>query len=490
MLRHRFRVALPLVAALVVAGAAVAEPIGSHWEFTPFGGTTLFDAKLRFPGSDLAVKDGLNVGARAGWYSRSWIGLEGAAGLSGTSENGGLGRDYDWQHLSGNLVLSPARGRRANPYVFVGGGWTKGKPASGPGLSTGAVEFGGGLKFWLNDAVGVRLEARDVSFTNFNTAAPSDKMHTVVLGAGLAFALGATPRDTDADGVPDKKDRCAATPKGAKVDASGCPLDTDGDGVYDGLDACEGTPKGATVDAKGCPSDADGDGVFDGIDTCADTPKGATVDAKGCPSDSDGDGVLDGLDQCADTPKGATVDAKGCPKDSDGDGVWDGLDQCEGTPAGMTVDEKGCPTEVAKREAELLETGLIRLEGVKFETGKAEILPESRGALDAVGLLLTKWPQLQVEIGGHTDSRGSAEGNRKLSQARAEAVRTYLTTTYTAIPAANLTAKGYGKSKPVVPNTNEESWARNRRVEFVVKNVDVLKQEAERRRTSGETPKP
>ncbi|MEY5059915.1 MAG: hypothetical protein RJA51_1662, partial [Actinomycetota bacterium] len=40
------------------------------------------------------------------------------------------------------------------------------------------------------------------------------------------------------------------------------------------------------------------------------------------------------------------------------------------------------------------------------------------------------------------------------------------------------------------PNTNEESWARNRRVEFVVKNVDVLKQEAERRRTSGETPKP
>jgi OOP family OmpA-OmpF porin len=244
------------------------------------------------------------------------------------------------------------------------------------------------------------------------------------------------------------------------------------------------------VDAKGCPSDADGDGVFDGIDTCADTPKGATVDAKGCPSDSDGDGVLDGLDQCADTPKGATVDEKGCPKDSDGDGVWDGLDQCEGTPAGMKVDEKGCPTEVAQRETELLETGLIRLEGVKFETGKAEILPESRGALDAVGLLLTKWPQLQVEIGGHTDSRGSAEGNRKLSQARAEAVRTYLTTTYTAIPAANLTAKGYGKSKPVVPNTNEESWARNRRVEFVVKNVDVLKQEAERRRTSGETPKP
>ena len=50
----------------------------------------------------------------------------------------------------------------------------------------------------------------------------------------------------------DYLDKCPDTPKGVKVDTSGCPLDTDGDGVYDYLDKCPGTPVGAKVDARGC----------------------------------------------------------------------------------------------------------------------------------------------------------------------------------------------------------------------------------------------
>src|SRR5207237_1065841 len=77
---------------------------------------------------------------------------------------------------------------------------------------------------------------------------------------------------------------------------------------------------GLSVFAGGGPAaDSDGDGVPDGRDACPDTPRGATVDARGCPSDSDGDGVLDGLDRCASTPRGAHVDATGCPTDSDHD---------------------------------------------------------------------------------------------------------------------------------------------------------------------------
>jgi len=282
--------------------------------------------------------------------------------------------------------------------------------------------------------------------------------------------------------VPDKKDKCPNTPHGARVDANGCPLDTDGDGVYDGLDQCPDTPKGATVDAKGCPNDSDGDGVLDGLDQCPDTPKGATVDVKGCPMDSDGDGVLDGIDQCPNTPKGAKVDAKGCPMDSDGDGVPDGIDQCPDTPKGLKVDATGCPIEVTERETELLDTGMIRLQNVNFETNKADILPDSYPTLDAVGLLLTKWPQLKVEIGGHTDSRGSAVKNQKLSEARATSVRSYILSKYPTLDPKQFTVKGYGKSKPIAPNTNDLNMAKNRRVEFVVQNKDVLKKEVEKRR--------
>ncbi|MGH3863923.1 OmpA family protein, partial [Actinokineospora sp.] len=232
----------------------------------------------------------------------------------------------------------------------------------------------------------------------------------------------------------------------------GCPLDGDGDKVFDGIDQCDGTPKGCTVDAKGCPTDADGDGVCDGVDTCPDTPKGATVDAAGCPKDGDGDGVLDGLDQCADTPKGCTVD---------GD---------------------GCPIELVERETELLDTGMIRLQNINFETNKATILPESYPTLDIVGQVLGKWPELRIEVGGHTDARGSEAHNQRLSQARADSVLAYLMRKFPTLRAEQFTVKGYGESRPLVPNTSALNWAKNRRVEFVVLNKDVLRREVERRR--------
>ena len=160
----------------------------------------------------------------------------------------------------------------------------------------------------------------------------------------------------------------------------------------------------------------------------------------------------------------------------------DGIDACPDTPAGLKVDATGCPIEVTERETELLDTGMIRLQNVNFETNKADILPESFPTLDAVGTLLTRWPQLRLEIGGHTDSRGSAARNLKLSQARADSVRSYLLRKFDALGDTQFTVKGYGKTKPIVPNTSELNWAKNRRVEFVVINKDVLKKEIERRR--------
>ena len=285
--------------------------------------------------------------------------------------------------------------------------------------------------------------------------------------------------DTDMDGVVDRKDKCPGTPKGAVVDEYGCPLDADGDGVFDGIDKCPDTPKKAKVDKKGCPLDSDGDGVFDGIDTCPDTPKNATVDKKGCPNDSDGDGVFDGVDMCPDTPKKATVDKRGCPKDSDGDGVWDGVDRCPNTPIDLEVDKQGCPIEITETEMQLLDTGMIRTTSITFETGKAEIKPESYKAIDEIGAVLVQWPDLEIEVGGHTDSQGSEAINQKLSEERAKAVHDYLVKKYPKIGAGKLSVKGYGESTPIADNKTAAGRAKNRRVEFTVLNKEELKHEME-----------
>lgn len=287
------------------------------------------------------------------------------------------------------------------------------------------------------------------------------------------WAAGAA--DSDGDGVGDDLDRCPGTPQGAQVDKAGCPVDDDGDGVPNGLDQCANTPRGARVDAKGCTMDSDGDGVADGIDQCANTPKGATVDSRGCPADSDGDGVSDGTDQCPNTPRGARVDARGCPTDGDGDGVPDGIDQCDGTPAGVKVDARGCPEPTSQKEAELLDTGTLRLENVYFDSGKATLKSQSNAALDEVGDILVKWPQLRIEVGGHTDSQGADQTNMDLSQKRAQSVVDYLTGKFSSLKADQFTVKGYGETKPVADNGTSDGRAKNRRVEFTVLNREMLR---------------
>ncbi len=278
---------------------------------------------------------------------------------------------------------------------------------------------------------------------------------------GLSWGSGGAQVDSDGDGVRDRKDECPDTPRGATVDEKGCPKDSDGDGVLDGIDRCPDTPGGVMVDANGCPKDSDGDGVFDGPDKCPDTPQGATVDVNGCPKDSDGDGVLDGLDKCPDTPQGATVDRNGCPKDSDSDGVLDGLDRCPDTPRGVKVDDRGCPVAAQLFEEE---KATLVLEGVNFETNSAVLTAGSTSILDRVVESLKAWPEVRIEVAGHTDSVGRADYNKTLSAKRAEAVRAYLAAA--GIDSSRMTATGYGEETPIADNNTDPGRAANRRVEL------------------------
>ncbi|MEM9674114.1 MAG: OmpA family protein [Bacteroidota bacterium] len=116
---------------------------------------------------------------------------------------------------------------------------------------------------------------------------------------------------------------------------------------------------------------------------------------------------------------------------------------------------------------EPLEVGLsVRLNNIFFDYNKTTLRSESFEELDKVVEMLKTNENLYIEIGGHTDDRGSDGYNEKLSQGRAEAVRQYLVDHW--IEGDRVTAVGYGESQPEVPNDGEENWQINRRVEFTI----------------------
>ena len=123
----------------------------------------------------------------------------------------------------------------------------------------------------------------------------------------------------------------------------------------------------------------------------------------------------------------------------------------------ITVDIALHPIESGER---------IALRNVFFETGRWELLEGSQYELDKVVELLSRNPQLRIELGGHTDNVGRPEANQKLSEQRAKAVYDYLTGK--GIAKERLSYKGYGETQPVAGNDTEEGRSENRRTEIKV----------------------
>jgi len=287
--------------------------------------------------------------------------------------------------------------------------------------------------------------------------------------------------DRDGDGIKDDVDKCPDDPEDFDgfEDEDGCPdPDNDRDGIPDVDDKCPNIPenKNGVQDADGCPegvkNDRDGDGIPDDVDKCPDDPEDFDQfqDADGCPDpDNDQDGILDVDDLCPNDPedKDGFEDADGCPDpDNDKDRILDKDDKCPNEPETYNgyQDADGCPD---RGRVVVTDTSIEILDMIYFEYDKAIIKKESYPILDAVAATLQGNPGIQlIEIQGHTDERGDDAYNLDLSDRRAKSVRQYLIDK--GVDEKRLTAQGYGETQPLDRRHNEEAWAKNRRVAFLI----------------------
>jgi outer membrane protein OmpA-like peptidoglycan-associated protein len=374
-----------------------------------------------------------DIGLRVGFYPLSFLGLEIEGAVVPTKINDATG---------GGAFLGGFRGYglfqlpyRIAPFALIGIGFL-GAQSDRLGKDIDpAIHFGGGVKFYVNRLIALRLDIRDnVSAQHL---VDNGRTHYPEILLGLSILLNRKKPEP-------KKDR-----------------DTDGDGYLDSVDHCVNEPG---VAPHGCPAapppaddpDRDGDGFVDRLDDCPDNP-GTAPD--GCP-DTDGDGFKDNKDKCPTVP-GVAPD--GCPPpDTDKDGIIDDKDSCINEPETKNgyKDVDGCPDEVPKAVTKF--QGVIK--GIFFDVNKDTIKKNSRPTLDNAVKVLKDFPEVKVEISGHTDSDGSRELNTDLSRRRAESVKKYLVDK--GIDPQRLTTQGFGPDQPIADNATKKGKAQNRRIEF------------------------
>jgi OOP family OmpA-OmpF porin len=377
-----------------------------------------------------------NIGLRFGYYPLSFLGIELEGGVMPTKVRDG----------SSNALLGAFRGYallqlpyRIAPFVLAGFGVLGTNGSSVGNDADPALHIGGGVKFYINRLLALRLEVRD-NITAQHVIDQGRTNHVEVL-LGLSILLN----------------RKKPTPVKDK--------DTDGDGFLDSVDDCVKVPG---VAPRGCPApagpiDTDGDGFMDPDDSCVNDP-GTGPD--GCP-DSDKDGFKDPVDKCPQVP-GVAPD--GCPPpDRDGDGIFDPVDQCPDVPETKNgyKDKDGCSDVVPKAVAKF--AGVIK--GIYFDVDKDSIKPNSKTSLEAAVKVLKDFDDVHVEISGHTDSDGNREHNVDLSRRRAESVKKYLVDK--GIAEGRLSTRGAGPDEPIAKNDTKKNKALNRRIEFKLQEGEL-----------------
>ncbi|PLX75202.1 MAG: hypothetical protein C0615_08095 [Desulfuromonas sp.] len=320
------------------------------------------------------------------------------------------------------------------------------------------ANYGFGFKYFVSDKTAliadVRHFVRFAAHKEGSSIKSDDEFNNVVTSLGVTFQFGGSeldsPRtvDTDRDGVIDSLDRCPGTAFRAEVDADGCPVDADGDGVRDVEDDCPNTEYGAVVNSVGCSPDQANVRLREDLKQ----PRNDVTVTAGM--DSDGDSVLDADDHCPNTPYGVKVSPEGCGPDD----VSIEMRHGEAGQAVMIGMER--PAQLEKSAvADLESAGLM----IEFAANGSSIHPRYFDDLRSIAAYLGSHPDARLMVEGHTDSTGSAQGNQKLSQHRADTVRWILVRDFGA-DAKRIIAKGFGETQPIADNDTQTGRAINRRV--------------------------
>jgi OmpA-OmpF porin, OOP family len=440
---HRIIGALGAVAALSYG----ASPAAANVEIGATAGPHIFNEANELGVEDRAdatsLRNSVLFGLRLGITFNDMLGVEAELGVIPSE-----GRDlvFDVWALTYRAHLI-AQFRAADPaakllpFVVAGAGAmqvvssAKTEPPAGIMKDTDPMFYlGVGAKYRVENNWGLRLDARAIGVpsSKVDSAGQSDNApvldYELLLSVYKEWGRTAAPREATDDDLPVTSD------------------DRDGDGIPNDVDQCPDEPED-----------------FDGFQ-----------DEDGCPDpDNDGDGIPDASDKCPNEPEDfdGFEDEDGCPDpDNDGDGVPDAQDQC---PDQMEThngyqDDDGCPDEVPRAVQRF--TGVIK--GINFKTNEAEILKNSFRTLDGAVKVLKEYPDLRMEIQGHTDDVGDDDANMDLSQRRAESVKAYFVDK--GIEENRLIARGYGKTQPLVAKTTKAARAKNRRVEFkLVSSLDA-----------------
>jgi OOP family OmpA-OmpF porin len=399
---------------------------GSHAFADAADGDAYVSAMLSFidADSDRNVNDG-----RGGWQLGAGMAVSENWNLQAIVHRATLSGPFRQKHSGIGLDIQRVFNRSDDitPYLFAGLGRLDVDLANGPGSDGNMYALGAGVHA---DVFGDSPVSLNFEYRYRTDKALPGSMRDHIFSIGVQIPFGR-----------------------ARPAAPAAPMDGDGDndGVRDSADQCPRTPAGRMVNGVGCELDEDNDGVVNGVDQCPNTLAGVTVDNRGCGLDGDNDGVLNGLDRCPNSRAGAQVDARGCEGDTDNDGVVNGLDSCPNTTAGSRVDVRGCEI-----------TDEISLPSVEFETNSEALRPGAAGSLNDAATTLNRYPELVVEVAGHTDSDGAESYNLDLSQRRAQTVRNHLINA--GIAAARLSARGYGEAQPIASNATAAGKAQNRRV--------------------------